>query len=112
MEAICCGCRMSKPSEAFNRNAYRKKREHEWVSTEIGRASRRASESSKYAKRKTDPKVRARYTLRQAVRSGRIAKLPCEQCGAAAEAHHEDYGKPLEVRWLCRPHHAELHRAG
>lgn len=24
--------------------------------------------------------------------------------------HHEDYSKPTEVTWLCRPHHWELHK--
>lgn len=36
---------------------------------------------------------------------------PCEVCGATrAEAHHEDYDRPLDVRWLCHRHHMELHR--
>ena len=34
----------------------------------------------------------------------------CEVCFAeGAEGHHEDYGKPLEVVWLCKKHHAERH---
>src|SRR5512146_416701 len=45
------------------------------------------------------------------LRRGKIQRQPCELCGAPAEAHHHDYSKPLEVRWLCRPHHLELHKA-
>ena len=38
--------------------------------------------------------------------------LPCEVCGTREniEKHHEDYTKPLKVRWLCRKHHRELHK--
>ena len=33
-------------------------------------------------------------------------------CGASkVESHHEDYMKPLEVKWLCRAHHRALHVA-
>lgn len=54
---------------------------------------------------------KARYTTRNAVARGKMKKLPCEVCGAEkVEAHHLDYSKPLDVMWLCRKHHANLHR--
>lgn len=50
------------------------------------------------------------YTLLQ-IRSGRLIKQPCEVCGSKiVEAHHDDYEKPLDVRWLCKKHHAEHHK--
>jgi hypothetical protein len=31
-------------------------------------------------------------------------------CGEPeAQAHHDDYAKPLDVRWLCNKHHREHH---
>jgi hypothetical protein len=58
-----------------------------------------------------DPiKQRARQKLQRAVRSGLIRRLPCEVCGAlVTEAHHPDYSKPLDVQWLCKRHHEEVH---
>ena len=53
----------------------------------------------------------ARCTARQAVREGRLQRSPCEVCGAKAEMHHDDYAKPLEVRWLCLKHHRAQHEA-
>lgn len=46
------------------------------------------------------------------IRKGDLIKLPCEVCGTneKVEAHHDDYSKPLDVRWLCRKHHQEHHR--
>jgi hypothetical protein len=47
------------------------------------------------------------------LKSGRIIRQPCEMCEAEkAEAHHDDYSKPLSVRWLCRSHHQLLHIRG
>lgn len=44
------------------------------------------------------------------VRRGNLIPKPCEKCGKAdAEKHHEDYNKPLEVKWLCRECHVDLH---
>lgn len=55
-------------------------------------------------------KERARARVRQAIKRGDLIRMPCEICGAArTEAHHTDYRKPLEVRWLCFVHHRKEH---
>jgi len=42
----------------------------------------------------------------QALAKGKLKQQPCGVCGARpTEAHHPDYLKPLEVEWLCGPHH-------
>jgi hypothetical protein len=58
-------------------------------------------------------KANARSYANVAQKRGRLARCPCERCGAEhAEKHHDDYSKPLEVRWLCRPCHLSIHRVG
>lgn len=57
------------------------------------------------------PQQRAHKRVGNALRDGRMKKEPCCVCGdPKAEAHHDDYSKPLEVRWLCRIHHLAFHR--
>lgn len=59
---------------------------------------------------KTAHKHKARDLLRKAVKRGTILKEPCKFCGdVKSEGHHEDYYKPLEVTWICRKCHLELH---
>jgi len=54
----------------------------------------------------------ASWRLRKAVYDGRIQKKPCEVCGTRrhVHGHHDDYAKPLAVRWLCAKHHRERHK--
>lgn len=53
----------------------------------------------------------ARLKLNYAIRSGKITRLPCEVCGnPKSQAHHDDYSKPLDVKWKCQKHHSEIHR--
>jgi hypothetical protein len=54
-------------------------------------------------------KVYAQERVYRLIRRGALTRKPCDICGDAAEAHHEDYSKPLEVQWLCHLHHAQRH---
>ena len=48
-------------------------------------------------------KTLAQNRLNYAIRSGQMARGACEGCGTdqKVHAHHHDYTKPLDVRWLC-----------
>lgn len=52
---------------------------------------------------------KANTAVGNAVRDGRLKKQPCWVCGAKAVAHHPDYSRPLDVVWLCQPHHKQTH---
>lgn len=55
-------------------------------------------------------KYRAHIAVGNAVRAGRLVRQPCEVCGRAeVHAHHDDYSRPLDVRWLCPACHAQHH---
>ena len=48
-----------------------------------------------------------------AKKTGRLLKKPCQICGKPnAFAHHDDYSKPLDVKWFCNFHHCEYHKNG
>ena len=49
--------------------------------------------------------LHAYYVVAAAKKKGTLIPQPCIACGANAEAHHPDYDKPLEVIWVCKPHH-------
>lgn len=58
------------------------------------------------------PKKYAAHTLvNNHVRDGKLIPQACEVCGdIQSVAHHDDYDKPLEVRWLCQGHHVQWHK--
>jgi predicted DNA-binding protein YlxM (UPF0122 family) len=64
---------------------------------------------------------RAQNVLEKAVARGAVVPAEaCENCGStpepfvdgrrAIQAHHDDYNKPLDVRWLCQRCHHEWHQ--
>jgi len=57
-------------------------------------------------------KYLAHKRVEAALRFGKLARQPCERCGATdlVHAHHDDYARPLDVMWLCPTHHRERHR--
>jgi hypothetical protein len=53
-------------------------------------------------------RANARSYARMYLKRGLLLRGNCD-CGAlGAEMHHEDYRKPLEVIWKCRPCHLAL----
>lgn len=64
---------------------------------------------------------RCARAVHAALKAGRLHKPEtCERCGQEPgrsrdgrlllQAHHEDYSRPLDVRWLCTLCHALEHR--
>ena len=51
----------------------------------------------------------AHVIFNNAIKYKKIMKQPCFICGEKAEAHHPDYSRPLDVVWLCAPHHRQAH---
>jgi hypothetical protein len=48
--------------------------------------------------------------VKDALRKGIIKHKPCIICGAKNSlAHHSDYSRPLDIKWLCQIHHSEEH---
>ncbi len=59
-------------------------------------------------------KAAAHHAVSYAIASG--ALIPPKRCSindssclGKIHAHHDDYSKPLEVRWLCAAHHHQFH---
>ena len=64
--------------------------------------------------KKNPIKKAAQTMVGNAVRDGKLHKPSvCELCGTHSNrlhGHHDDYAKPLEVRWLCAWCHNKWHR--
>ena len=77
------------------------------------KTEKRRAKSSAYDKKwreKNPLAYKAHYLLSNAVRDGRVKKLPCEFCSRTdVHAHHRDYSRPFDVVWLCPKCHHRLH---
>jgi hypothetical protein len=82
---------------------------HAYERTRFQRPERKKKASTYQLRyRKLNPeKYRARNAVSNALRDGRLVRQSCLVCGERAQAHHEDYSRPLEVVWLCFKHHRE-----
>jgi hypothetical protein len=111
-----------KKCRALSSKRYRDKSPEKYREYIRGRASTDEGKAQKAAKRirnkekhvawtqewrKRNPeKYKAERAVTNAIKSGSLVRKPCGICGEPrSEAHHDDYTKPLEVRWLCAKHH-------
>lgn len=77
--------------------------------TEEGRKSLQKAKSR--WRERNHEKYKAHCKVSNAIRDGKLQKKRCEECGSTnSHAHHDDYNKPLDVRWLCSMHHRQWHK--
>jgi len=75
------------------------------------RGSRQTADDIKQYRLKFPKKYKAHNIINNALRDGKISKEPCIICGNyKTVAHHDDYNKPHDIRWMCQMHHVQWHR--
>jgi hypothetical protein len=91
----------------------KRNKESEWRAKNPKRLKEIRKKADEIQKSKPDDwlKKACRRRTRTAVANAELTRKPCEVCGDnTVDAHHDDYTRPLDVRWLCRKHHVEHHR--
>ena len=75
------------------------------------RSGRHSPEYTKEYRERFPNKYKAHNMVNNAIRDGRLYREPCSVCGSieSVHAHHDDYFKPLNIRWLCAAHHKQWH---
>jgi hypothetical protein len=77
-----------------------------WIAANPGYMTQKKKEWWEKNRDRLRVKERVKYSLKV----GKLVKTPCMVCGEVkVEGHHPDYSRPLEVVWLCRAHHKEIH---
>jgi transposase-like protein len=83
----------------------------EYVTTENGKQARQKANAN--YRKKYPMKYAAHVITRNHIRDGKLVPWKiCSACGSTEkiEGHHDDYTKPLDVRWLCESCHKDWHR--
>lgn len=105
----CSECGEVKPLDSFYRHLRSKDKHQSCCKVCQNGRCYRSGAVPRYQKRNAH-KIRAKLLAEKAVKDGLIIMQPCEVCGATkVEMHHEDYGKPYEVNFLCCLHHNARH---
>ncbi len=131
---ICGHCKIEKLQSDFSLNCSKKDglraqckdcdkayyKTHQKERANYQRTRRRTSTGKvvmgKWARKhrlKYPEKAKAIDTVNNAIKADKLRRpLTCESCNKEkfVEGHHPDYDKPLEVEWLCKKCHTELHK--
>jgi len=109
LTASCQSCLKQRDAARYKtERELRSARQKSYLATPEGKAAhKRATE-----KWQEQNKLRraAHVILNNALKYKTIERQLCWVCGTKAEAHHPDYSRPLDVVWLCKKHHHEVHQ--
>ena len=96
-----------KYSESDNGKETAKRARKKWAANNKGKIY----ELTKSYRERNPNKSKAHGKVSYEVRLGNLTSKPCEVCNVMpTNAHHDDYSKPLDVRWLCSKHHKQWHK--
>lgn len=124
MEKSCTDCGETKPLSAFYSGTAKckpctsvKRKAHRATNLETireydrKRGNRQGPEYSKEYRKKYPNKYKAHTLVGNAKRDGYLHEESCQRCGSedSVHAHHDDYLKPLNIRWLCAGCHKQWH---
>lgn len=124
---VCSKCGLNKPELDFNLNAHApggiradckvctaarsQKRRNRNKKEDIDLYRSKQKNFGKLYEGRHPERAKAQRIIHDVIRTGMLERGACEVCGEInAEAHHDDYSKPKEIRWLCVEHHREHHR--
>ena len=108
---VCKPC-TSKQSIAWGKENPKRKYESNkrYLSTPLGKLA--VQRKTRMFRKKFPKKYAAYNAVVTAIRNKTLIRKICEICGVKnTHAHHDDYNKPLDVRWLCDLCHVRLHRS-
>ena len=114
----CSFCKEEKDASFFHKDSTAKtgcssyckscKKNKDQIYTKNTLYTTRKVQKAEYRKKFPERKY-AHLQVYYALKKGTLSKQPCFMCGEKAEAHHPDYSRPLDVVWLCSPHHRQAH---
>lgn len=112
LQRYCRECQKVKKGKWYSENSGHSIRySEEWKKSNPEKAKASARRHLLSLERRHPEKRSARTAISNALRDGRLSKLPCFVCGdEKSEAHHVCYKDPYLISWLCREHHNEVHK--
>lgn len=110
LTAACTECLKIRDAERYEKEKPRRLAAQKiYFNTPGGKDAKKRAVANWLAKNRV--KRAAHQILNNALRDGKIVKGRCEVCGSRdVHGHHDDYTKPLKVRWLCPKHHSQHHK--
>lgn len=119
LKSMCKPCQAEWYKEnQYGKKSYEKNKDHKkarmqtYAQTKEGKEAVKRAQKKYRASEQYSIKQNARKKVLRAVKSGKLIKPECcTDCGQLLplEAHHTDYSKPLEVQWLCKSCHENVH---